>query len=277
MKKNFEDLKEKASWVRCQVLEMIAGAKKGHIGGAFSSTDILVSLYYGDILRFNSKKPKWEDRDRFIMSKGHSGVALYAILADHGFFPVSELEGFCRKGILGGHPDRNIPGIEADTGSLGHGLGIGAGMALAAKMDKKNYNSFVLLGDGECYEGTVWEAAQFAAHHKLNNLIAIVDRNMQGVTDFTEDSNKLEPLDEKWKSFGWNVKKIDGHSYSQIFNAFKDIRSKKTDKPLVIIAKTTKGKGVSYMECQLAWHHSVPAGEKLEKARKQLKKGGVTK
>ena len=269
--KKYAYLREKASWVRCQVLEMIAGARKGHIGGAFSSTDILVSLYYGDVLRFNPNNPKWKDRDRFIISKGHSGVALFPILADLGYFHISELDKFCRKGILGGHPDRNVPGIEADTGSLGHGLGIGTGMALAAKMDRKDYKIVVLLGDGECYEGTVWEAAQFAAHHKLNNLLAIVDRNMQGVTDFTEDSNKLEPLDEKWKAFGWNVKTIDGHSFEEISEALKNFRKNKTNKPLVIIAKTTKGKDVNFMECKLACHHSVPNGEDLDNARKQLK------
>jgi len=270
MEKKIDELKEKARWVRCQVLEMISNAKKGHIGGAFSSTDVLVALYYGGILKYKPKNPKWSNRDYFIISKGHSGVALYAILADLGYFSTEELEKFCDGGILGGHPDRNIPGIEADTGSLGHGLGIAAGIALAAKMDKKQIKSIVLLGDGECYEGSVWESAQFAAHHKLNNLIAIVDRNMQGVTDFTEDANKLEPLDEKWKAFGWNVKKIDGHSFKEILRVFTELEKDKSDKPCVIIAKTVKGKGVDFMECKLAWHHSVPKNEKLTNARNQL-------
>ncbi|OFZ54377.1 MAG: hypothetical protein A2328_02665 [Bdellovibrionales bacterium RIFOXYB2_FULL_36_6] len=154
-------------------MEMIVSANKGHIGGAFSCTDILVTLYYGGILRFDPKNPKWVERDIFIMSKGHSGVALYAILADLGFFPLSELNTFCKNNsMLGGHPDRNIPGIEADTGSLGQDIGIGAGLALSAKMDNKDFMTVVLLGDGECYEGSVWEAAMFAGHHKLDKLVA---------------------------------------------------------------------------------------------------------
>ena len=271
MKKYYEKLENKAQWVRCQILEMIASARKGHIGGAFSSTDILVALYYGGILNYDSKNPKWGQRDRFLMSKGHSAIAQYAILADLGFFPKKELELFCKQGILGGHPDSKIPGIEADTGSLGHGLGIASGMALAAKLDNKKYKTIVVLGDGECYEGSVWEAANFAAHHELNNLVAIVDRNMQGVTDFTEDSNRLEPFSQKWKAFGWDVKEINGHSFEEILDALKDIRENKSKKPLAIIAKTTKGKGVSYMECNIPWHHSVPSGENLKTARKELK------
>lgn len=273
-----EELERKAKWVRRQVLEMIVSANKGHIGGAFSCTEILVTLYYGGFLRFNPNNPKWGERDRFILSKGHSCVTVFAILADLGFFSISELNSFCQKGsMLGGHPDRNVPGIEADTGSLGHGLGIAAGLALSAKIDKNDYRSVALLGDGECHEGPVWETAMFAAHHQLNNLVAIVDRNWQCVTDFTEDCNRLEPFADKWKAFGWDVRAINGHSFDELLRALKDFRIRESPRPLVIIANTIKGKGVSFMERNLDWHHSVPAGENLKIARQELmlnKKGG---
>jgi len=266
-----QDLVIKAQQTRREILEMIVKAKKGHIGGALSCTDILVSLFHGGILRFDPKNPAWGKRDRLILSKGHSCAALYAILADLGYFPSSQLQTFCQAGtFLGGHPDRNIPGVEADTGSLGNGLGIGAGMAVAAKMDGQKHLVVVLLGDGECQEGSVWEAAMFAAHHKLNNLIAIVDRNHQGVTDFTEDSSNLEPFADKWKGFNWDVREINGHSFADMLNAFQDFRTRKSNQPLVVIAETVKGKGVSFMERQLEWHHSVPSGKELEEARREL-------
>jgi len=268
---NTDELGRKANWVRNQILEMIVSANKGHIGGAFSCADILVTLYYGGILRFDPNNPNWSERDKFILSKGHSCVALYAVLADLGFFSISELNFFCQRGsMLGGHPDRNIPGIEADTGSLGHGLGIAAGLALSGKIDKKDFMTVVLVGDGECYEGSVWETAMFAGHHQLNNLIAIVDRNQQCVTDFTEDCVRLEPLDNKWRAFGWDVKTINGHSFEELLDTFKDFRCRKSARPLAIIANTIKGKGVSFMEGELQWHHSVPTGENLRIAREEL-------
>jgi transketolase len=271
IKNNPDDLKKKAKLIRNMILEMIVSAGKGHIGGAFSCTDILVALYYGGILRFNPSNPDWNERDRFILSKGHSGVAVYAILADLGFFANSELTSICRNGsMLGGHPDRNIPGIEADTGSLGHGLGIASGLALSAKIDNKDFMTVVLLGDGECQEGSVWEAAMFAAQHKLNNLVAIVDRNRQGVTDFTEDSASLEPFVDKWRGFNWAAKEINGHSFEEIFGALRSYRSFESFKPLVIIANTIKGKGVSFMERKLEWHHNVPSGENLKIARQEF-------
>lgn len=264
-----QELERKANWVRNQILEMIVSANRGHIGGAFSCTDILVALYYGGILHFDPANPNWSERDRFILSKGHSSVALYAILADLGFFPASELSRFSQKGsMLGGHPDRNTPGIEADTGSLGHGLGIAAGLALSAKIDKRDWMTVALLGDGECYEGSVWEAAMFAGHHELNNLMAIVDYNQQCVTDFTEDCNRLEPFADKWRSFGWNARNVNGHSFAELLDAFKDFR--KSSRPLVVIARTVKGKGVSFMEKKIPWHHSVPSGENLKIARQEL-------
>ncbi len=264
-------LEFKAKWVRRQILEMIVAAKKGHIGGAFSCTDILVALYYGGILRLNPRSPNWSERDRFILSKGHSCTALYAILADLGFFSINELNSYSQRGsMFGSHPDRNILGIEADTGSLGHGLGIGAGLALSAKMNKKDFLTIVLLGDGECYEGSIWEAAMFAGHHHLNNLIAIVDRNQQCVTDYTEDCNRLEPFSDKWKSFGWQVKTVNGHSFPELINSFSNLRKRKATCPLAIIARTTKGKGASFMEGKIQWHHGVPLGKDLEMARKEL-------
>ena len=268
---NMDELERKAKWVRHQILEMIVAANKGHIGGALSCADILVTLYYGGILRFNPDNPGWDKRDRFILSKGHSCVALYAVLADLGFFPISELNSLCQNGsMLGGHPDRNIPGIEADTGSLGHGLGIAAGLALGGKLDDKDYMTVALLGDGECQEGSVWEAAMFAAHHQLNNLVAIVDHNGQGVTDFIEDSTSLEPFAEKWRVFNWDVRQINGHSFEELLDVFEDFHSRNSPRPLVIIANTIKGKGISFMEGKLSWHHGVPSSEDLKIARKEL-------
>ncbi|MDP8233438.1 MAG: transketolase [Candidatus Saelkia tenebricola] len=271
MQKNILELEQKSRWVRRQVLEMISSAGKGHIGGAFSCADILVALYYGGILRFDSTNKESPGRDRFILSKGHSAASLYAVLADLGYFALSELENYQKEtSILRGHPDRKIPGIEADTGSLGHGLGIGAGIALGAKMDAKDFITCVLLGDGECCEGSVWEAAMFAGHHKLNNLVAIVDRNGICVTDFLKDCLDLEPLDKKWVSCGWDVVVIDGHSHQELLSVCKQFHNKLGKRPLVVIANTVKGKGVSFMEGNLDWHHSVPRGEDLERAKKEL-------
>ncbi|MCJ7616591.1 MAG: transketolase, partial [Desulfobacterales bacterium] len=241
MQDKIRKLEKKSKWVRNQVLEMIASAGKGHIGGAFSSADILVALYYGGILRFDPSDKDWDQRDRFILSKGHSCAALYAVLADLGYFPASELQSYQKQGcILGGHPDRKIPGIEADTGSLGHGLGIGAGLALSAKMDKKDFMTVVLLGDGECCEGSVWEAAMFAARHKLNNLVGIVDKNGLCVTDRIEDCVVMDPLDAKWQAYGWNVIVVNGHCFKALLSAFNDFRSRKDSRPLMIIANTIK-------------------------------------
>lgn len=262
----------KSKWVRRNILELIVQAGKGHIGGAFSCTDILVSLFYGNILRFVPLRPDFDGRDRFILSKGHSVLALYVILADLGYFPMSYLSTYGQQDAkIGGHPDKKIPGIEIDSGSLGHGLGIGTGLALSAKIDKKDFITVVLLGDGECYEGSVWEAAMFASHHKLNNLVAIVDRNCLCATDFINNCVCNDPFSEKWDSFGWDSITINGHEYSEIISAFNDLRIRRHTKPLVIIAKTIKGKGVSFMEGITNWHHSVPKGDQLQIARDELK------
>jgi transketolase len=268
---NIASLKEKAREIRSMILEMIVAANKGHIGGALSCTDILVALYYGRVLRVDPDNPRWDKRDRFVLSKGHSGSALFAVLADLGFFEKGALETYCKNGaMLGGHPDRRIPGIEADTGSLGHGLGLGAGMALSAKMNKESHRIVVLLGDGECCEGSVWESLVFASHHKLDNLTLIVDRNRQCVLDFTEDCSPLDPLVSRLEAFGWDTREVNGHSFEELLEVLAGISSRTTTKPFAIVANTIKGKGVSFMEGRLKWHHSVPSGEELVQARNEL-------
>lgn len=264
-------LEKKALWVRRQALEMAVAAGAGHLGGTFSCTDILVSLYYGGILCFDPGIPHWDGRDRFILSKGHSCLGLYLILADLEFFPMSELKTFAQQGgILGINPDNNIPGVEINTGSLGHGLPVGAGMALSGKMDRKGFCTVVLLGDGECYEGSVWEAALFAAHHELNKLVAIVDYNGLSATNRTKNIVRQEPIEDKWKAFGWDTISINGHSFEEIFYALRNIHHSKRNKPLAVIAHTVKGKGVSFMEDKVAWHVGVPHGDELEAARREL-------
>ena len=271
---SIKELQKKAKWVRQQVFEMCLTAGTGHIAPALSCTDILVALYHGGFLRVNPDKPSWEDRDRFILSKGQGCAALYAVLADLGFIPITELQTFTSVGSrLGGHAESNIPGIEASTGSLGHGLPMSVGMALAAKMDGKDHLCVTLLGDGECQEGSVWEAAMLAGHHHLDNLIVIVDRNMLQSIDFTEAAVALEPFSKKWEAFNWDVHIINGHSYSQILTALTRLRSERTGKPKAVIAKTIKGKGISYMETKPIWHYRVPdSQEEIAQARKELAK-----
>ena len=269
---NFSDLEYKAADIRLQILETALNTAKGHVPPAFSWVEIAVSLFYGGILRRKSEEPGWFDRDRFILSKGHGCLTLYIILADLGFFPKSELDHFGGHGsLLAGHPDIGIPGVEIASGSLGHGLGIGAGLALGAKMDGRDWLVFTLLGDGECNEGSIWEAAMFASHHGLNNLVAIVDRNHLGATDFTENSLRLEPLALRWQSFGWDVVTVDGHSLSQLLEAFSNVRQRSSQQPLVVIANTIKGKGVSFMEGSPLWHHRLPKGEEIEIALQELR------
>jgi len=265
------NLNKKAREIRATVLEMIVEANKGHIGGNLSCTDILVALYYGGGLRVEPTNPHWEKRDRFILSKGHSAAALFAVLADLGFFEKAALNTYCKNGtMLGGHPDRHVPGIETDTGSLGHGLGIGVGMALSAKMNDEDHRVVVLLGDGECCEGSVWEGLVFASHHKLNNLTVIVDRNRQCVLDFTEDCSPLDPLISRLAAFGWEAREVNGHSFEELLDVLAGISPRISNKPLAIVANTIKGKGVSFMEGRLKWHNSVPSGQELIQARKEL-------
>ena len=266
----YNNLQKMSATIRLDILDAIACAKKGHIGGAFSSVELLVALFHGGLLNYDSDQPDWPGRDYFILSKGHTGVALYSILTSIGYLKKEQLMNLNQEGLLGEHPDFRIPGIEADTGSLGHGLGIATGLALSSRLDKKNNQTVVLLGDGECYEGSTWEAALFAAHLGLNNLFAIVDRNRQIVNDFTEDVNRLEPLGEKWSAFGWDVREINGHDFKDIFKAFHDFRIRKSTKPVLILANTVKGKGVSFMEGKLEWHHGGIGGDNYKLARQEI-------
>lgn len=267
------ELQKKVKEVRKKVLEMTAAAGAGHIASSFSCTETLVAIYYSGFLKFNPKNNEWKDRDRFVLSKGHAAPALYVILADQGFFPSYELNHFIKDGgRLGCHSENLIPGVEAYTGSLGHGLSIGAGLAFGIKLNKKKNLSIVLLGDGECHEGSVWEAAMFAAQHKLDNLVAIVDRNGLSATEVLRDYLDVEPLKKKWESFGWESIVVDGHSLDDIISALKIVAKRNLRKPLAIIALTTKGKGVSFMENKPIWHYRVPKGKELEIARKELEK-----
>jgi len=263
-------LQEKARRVRTHIVRMIAGAGSGHIAPALSCADIVSALYFS-VLRLDPGNPRWEDRDRFILSKGHGCAAHYAVLAEKGFFPLEVLDTFCRlDSILGGHPDRlKVPGVEASTGSLGHGLPIGVGMAIAGKVDGRAYRVFVLLGDGENDEGAVWEGAMAASHYKLDNLIAIIDRNRLQVDGWTEDVMNPEPLADKWRSFGWCVQEINGHDMNQIVDALH-IATATRERPAAIIAKTVKGKGVSFMEGSVDWHFGVVTAEVATRALREL-------
>ena len=255
---------------RREILEMTTRAGSGHPGGSLSSIDVLTALYFHHI-RVDPKNPKWEDRDRFILSKGHSCPALYAVLAERGFFSKEILSTLRRYGsILQGHPDMNrTPGIEMSTGSLGQGLSVSCGIALAGKLDGRDYRVYCLMGDGEIDEGSIWEAAMIAPHFKLGNLIGIIDRNMLQIDGTTECVVRLEPLSDKWKAFGWSVVEVDGHDMLQILDAL-DAASRANDVPTVIIAKTIKGKGVSFMENQLQYHGQSLTEEELVRALEEL-------
>jgi transketolase len=269
--KGIAQLEKKARQIRQLVLEMCVRAKTGHVTSSFSSVEIIVALYYAEILRYRASAPSWPGRDRFILSKGQASPLLYAVLADRGFFPKAKLKKFCQKdGIFGVHLQNDIPGVEITSGSLGYGLGIAAGMALAAKKDNKQHLTFALLGDGECHEGSIWESAMFAAHHRLNNLIAIIDRNQLCVTGATEEIVALNPLQQKWLSFGWEVATINGHSFPQLLAALKKSSAQTRARPYCIIANTIKGKGISFMENQPLWHGRAPQGKEARLAKKEL-------
>tara|TARA_R110002020_G_scaffold409610_5_gene619306 strand:- start:848 stop:1681 length:834 start_codon:yes stop_codon:yes gene_type:complete len=267
---NTSFLEEKSNSFRIKILDTIRKAGKGHIGGAYSCIDILTVLYYANILNITKNNFKDNNRNRFLLSKGHAAIAQYVILQDLGFFDKKELERMNNGGILGEHPDHNIPGIEFDSGSLGHGLSICCGFALSAKLDNLDYKSYAVLGDGECYEGTIWEAALLSSHLNLNNLVAIVDRNGLCIHGETEKINKLNPFSEKWESFGWNVIEVDGHNITKLLETFNTIENNKTNKPTVIIANTIKGKGVSFMENDHKWHHGGISNEIYDLAIKEL-------
>jgi transketolase len=237
------------------IVQTLGAGKRGHVGAAFSVIEILRVLY-DDVLKLDPRNPLWPDRDRFILSKGHGCLALYALLADKGFFPKAELSKFCASdGILGGHPEYGkVPGVEASTGSLGHGFPFGVGFALSAKLDGKNHRVFVVLGDGECSEGTIWEAALSASKHKLDNLTILVDYNKQQTYGTIEEVQGLEPFANKWASFGFSVREVNGHDTGELLSMLR-IAPFEPGRPNAIICHTVKGKGVSFTEKNLAWHH----------------------
>ncbi|MGE6579153.1 MULTISPECIES: transketolase [Paenibacillus] len=266
---DIQELKVKAAQIRMDLLTIIHRAKTGHTGGSLSNTDILTALYY-EIMNIDPAHSKWEDRDRFIASKGHSVESLWCVLADRGFFPSEELETYSQFGTrLIGHPNNKVPGIEMNTGALGHGLPISVGMALAAKRDGRSYRVFCLMGDGEQAEGSNWEAAMAGAHYKLDNLVGIIDRNQLQISGTTEEVMGLEPLNEKWAAFGWNVVSINGNDMEELLQAFR-AAPEVAGKPTLILANTTKGQGVSFAENVPAWHHHVPNDEELALALAEL-------
>ena len=267
---NIEDLKQKAKEIRKDIIEEVYNAKSGHPGGSLSIADITAVLYFNE-LRIDEKNPRWEDRDRVVLSKGHCSPALYAALAERGFFSKETLKSFRKiDSNLQGHPDLNkVPGVDMTSGSLGQGLSVANGMAISAKMDNKDYRVYAILGDGEIEEGQVWEAAMTANKYKLDNLCVIVDNNNLQIDGTIEEVMSSYPIDEKFKSFGFNVLNIDGNNIEEILNAFESAKKTK-DKPTCIIAKTIKGKGVSFMENKTEWHGKAPNEEEYIQAMKEL-------
>lgn len=249
---------EQLAWkIRRHGIEMTHLSGGSHIGAVLSVADI-VAVLYADVMKYDPTNPKWEERDRFILSKGHAGASIYAALAEKGFFAVEELKTHYANGSrLSGHVSHKLPGVDFSTGSLGHGVSAGAGMALAAKKNKKEHRVYVVLGDGECDEGSVWEAALFAAHFQLDNLIAVVDHNHMQSLDFCDNTLSLTPFADKWASFGWNVIEIDGNNHDELHKAFDEAKET-VQKPTVIIANTIKGKGISFMEDDILWHYRFP-------------------
>ncbi|OGN91266.1 MAG: transketolase [Chloroflexi bacterium RBG_13_50_10] len=264
------ELEKMAKKLRRHVITMIATAGSGHPGGSLSAADIVTALYF-KVMSHDSKNPQWPDRDRFVLSKGHAAPILYAALAECGYFPVEELSTLRKLGSrLQGHTDRTLtPGVEMSAGSLGQGLSYGIGMALAGRLDKRDYQVYVLLGDGECEEGQVWEAAMFAPHHGVDNLTAIVDHNDLQLDGRVCDIMGLEPLTDKWRAFNWHVLEINGHDIKEVLQALKKAREIK-GKPTVIIAHTVKGKGVSFMEGNVDFHGKAPNPQETEQALKEL-------
>ncbi len=263
-------LKNQANTLRRHNLRMLTRAHLGHIGGDLSVADILTVLYFS-VLNINPGQPAWRERDRLILSKGHCAGALYTTLALRGFFPINELQTFAQPlSALNAHPNRlKVPGVETNTGPLGHGLPVGVGAALAARLQKASWRVYVITGDGELQEGSNWEAGMCAAHHGLDNLTLIVDRNGFQLGNTTEATNRLEPLVEKWSAFGWSVCEVDGHDHRQLLNTFKGLPIE-PGKPNCVIAHTHKGQGVSFIRDQVGWHHRVPTESELAQALLEL-------
>lgn len=267
---NINDLKKLSLQIRKHAVNMTNVGESSHIASILSMTDI-VAVLYGSVMSYKADEPKWHARDRFILSKGHAGAGIYAALAELGFMQLDKLKTHYQDGSdLSGHVShKGIPGVELSTGSLGHGLPVAAGMALAAKINDNQHNIYVLMGDGECDEGSIWEAALFASHHKLDNLVAIIDRNKLQSIYSTEETLGLEPFLDKWQAFGWNVLNVDGHDHQKLLDAFN---SKVQEKPLCVVADTIKGKGVSFMENNILWHYRSPQGEEYDAAIAELEK-----
>lgn len=269
-KLNLQELAAKTKTVRKHIIRMLGEAGSGHPGGSLSAAEIVTALYF-HVLRHDPQRPDWPDRDRFILSKGHGVPVQYACLAEAGYFPVEELKTLRKiNSRLQGHPVKGtVPGIEASTGSLGQGLSIALGHALAGKLDGKDYRVYVMIGDGESDEGQIWEAALFGAHHRLDNLVAILDYNKIQLDGRVEEILELAPLADKWRAFGWHVIEIDGHDLAAILEAFAEAERTK-GKPSILIAHTIKGKGVSFMEDDVEWHGIAPNAEQVKRALAEL-------
>ena len=272
--KDVKRLEQQAVTIRQDILTMIHAAKAGHPGGSLSAVEMVTALYF-HVLNIDPENPNWADRDRFVLSKGHACPVLYACLARRGFFDPAILPTLrSYHSILQGHPDMNkVPGLDMSSGSLGNGLSVGVGMALSAKLHNQDYTTYVLLGDGEIQEGMVWEAAMAASHHDLKNLVAIVDCNGVQINGWTNDIMAVEPLADKWRAFGWGVVEVNGHNMKDILTALHTAKTLR--RPTVILMRTVKGKGVSFMEDQAKWHGGCPSEEELVEAIAQIKEGGV--
>lgn len=270
MTNDYQELTATARRLRRHIISMIGAAGSGHPGGSLSAVEIITSLYF-NVLRLDPERPDWSQRDRFVLSKGHAAPVLYAALAERGYFPVEKLHTLRKLGSpLQGHPDcQSLPGVEVSTGSLGHGLPVANGMALAGRLDGYDYRVYVLLGDGELQEGMVWEGAMAAAHYHLDNLTAIIDHNHLQIDGPVKEVMSPEPVDEKFRAFGWETKIIDGHDWGQIMAALNWARTVK-DRPTAIIAETVKGKGVSFMENQAGWHGKAPKPDEVERALAEI-------
>ena len=270
MSKSLEELQAIAKRVRREIVQMTGAAKSGHPGGSLSAVEILVELYF-HTMRIDPQNPKWPDRDRFILSKGHGAPVLYAVMAEAGYTPLDQLNTLRRMGsIYQGHPDvRFIPSLEASTGSLGEGLSLAIGMGLAARLDGRPYRTYVMLGDGEIQEGQIWEAAMSAAFHKVDNIVAIVDYNKIQLDGFVKDIMEVAPLADKWRAFGWHTLEIDGHDIPAIQSALREAEATKT-KPTCLVAHTVKGKGVSFMENNPKFHGVAPTADEIKLALQEL-------
>jgi transketolase len=268
--KTLPELQEICKRIRRHIIEMIGAAKSGHPGGSLSAVEILVTLYYG-VMKHDPANPNWPDRDRFILSKGHAAPVLYSVLAECGYTPIDQLNTLRKLGSMyQGHPDKRfMPVLEASTGSLGEGISVGLGMALAARLDKRPFRTYVVVGDGEIQEGQIWEAAMFGSFHKVDNIVAIVDNNRIQLDGFVKDIMNVEPLADKWRAFGWHTLEVNGHDIPALQAAFAEAAATK-GKPTVLIAHTIKGKGVSFMENNPKFHGVAPTAAEEELALKEL-------